>query len=83
MAIGLAALLTATPGVAWAPQPGSQTLFVTSPVFETLYEGTRGPGKTNALLKVLEPYGIKEMAQSGLLAIGRGSKSITERVFKN
>ena len=50
MAIGLAALLTATPGVAWAPQPGSQTLFVTSPVFETLYEGTRGPGKTNALL---------------------------------
>ena len=30
-----------------------------------------------ALLRVLEPYGIKEMAQSGLLAIGRGSKSIT------
>lgn len=36
--------------VAWAPQPGSQTLFVASPIFETLYEGTRGPGKTNALL---------------------------------
>ena len=39
--------------------------------------------KTQALLRVLEPYGIKELAQSGLLAIGRGSKSITERVFKN
>ena len=46
-------------------------------------EVTGDSGKTNALLKVLEPFGIKEMAQSGLLAIGRGSKSITERVFKN
>jgi len=46
-------------------------------------EVTGDSGKTEALLKVLEPFGIKEIAQSGLLAIGRGSKSITERVFKN
>jgi acetolactate synthase-1/3 small subunit len=46
-------------------------------------ESTGDSGKIQALLKVLEPYGIKEIAQSGLLAIGRGSKSITERVFKN
>ena len=46
-------------------------------------EVTGDSGKTNALLRVLEPYGIKEIAQSGLLAIGRGGKSITERVFKN
>ncbi|MFT2815880.1 acetolactate synthase small subunit [Leifsonia sp. A12D58] len=46
-------------------------------------EVTGDSGKTQALLRVLEPYGIKEMAQSGLLAIGRGSKSITDRVFKN
>ncbi|HEV7565640.1 MAG: acetolactate synthase small subunit [Microbacteriaceae bacterium] len=46
-------------------------------------EVTGDGGKTQALLKVLEPYGIREIAQSGLLAIGRGSKSITERVFKN
>jgi acetolactate synthase-1/3 small subunit len=46
-------------------------------------EVTGDSGKTNALLKVLEPYGIKEMAQSGLLAIGRGPKSISERVYKN
>ncbi|WP_136708025.1 acetolactate synthase small subunit [Agromyces sp. H66] len=45
-------------------------------------EVTGDSGKTNALLRVLEPYGIKEIAQSGLLAIGRGGKSITERVFK-
>ena len=46
-------------------------------------EVTGDSGKTTASLKVLEPYGIKEIAQSGLLAIGRGGKSITERVFKS
>jgi hypothetical protein len=34
----------------WAPQPGSQLAFVSCPIDEALYEGTRGPGKTNALL---------------------------------
>ncbi|WP_350349591.1 acetolactate synthase small subunit [Agromyces sp. G08B096] len=46
-------------------------------------EVTGDSGKTQALLRVLEPYGIKEIAQSGLLAIGRGGKSITERVFRS
>ena len=46
-------------------------------------ETTGDTGKIQAFLRVLEPYGIKEIAQSGLLAIGRGSKSITERVYKN
>lgn len=46
-------------------------------------EVTGDSGKTQALLRVLEPFGIKEMAQSGVLAIGRGSKSITDRVFRN
>ena len=46
-------------------------------------EVTGDSGKVEALLRVLEPYGIKEIAQSGLLAIGRGGKSITERVLKN
>jgi acetolactate synthase I/III small subunit len=45
-------------------------------------EVTGDTAKTHALLRVLEPYGIKEIAQSGLLAIGRGGKSITERVSK-
>ncbi len=45
-------------------------------------ETTGDTAKIQAFLRVLEPYGIKEIAQSGLLAIGRGSKSITERVFK-
>jgi acetolactate synthase-1/3 small subunit len=48
-----------------------------------IIETTGDSGKIQALLRVLEPYGIKEIAQSGLLAMGRGSKSITDRVFKN
>jgi acetolactate synthase-1/3 small subunit len=48
-----------------------------------IIETTGDSGKIQAFLRVLEPYGIKEVAQSGLLAMGRGSKSITDRVFKN
>jgi hypothetical protein len=38
--------------ITWAPQPGSQDIFLKMPneVIEVLYEGTRGPGKTDALL---------------------------------
>lgn len=36
--------------ITWAPQPGSQAAFLACPLFEVLYEGTRGPGKTDALL---------------------------------
>lgn len=46
-------------------------------------EVTGDTGKVQAFLRVLEQYGIKEIAQSGLIAVGRGSKSITERVYKN
>lgn len=46
-------------------------------------EVTGDSGKIQAFLRVLEPFGIKEIAQSGLIAVGRGSKSITERVYKS
>jgi len=39
-----------TNNTAWMPQPGSQTAFITCPYWEVLYEGTRGPGKTDALI---------------------------------
>ena len=45
-------------------------------------EVTGDKGKIEAFLRALEPFGIKELAQSGLLAIGRGGKSITERVLR-
>ena len=34
----------------WAPQPGSQQAFLSCPVFEVLLHGSRGGGKTDALL---------------------------------
>lgn len=34
----------------WMPLPGSQHAFLTCPVFECLFEGTRGPGKTMTLI---------------------------------
>ena len=37
-------------GLRWAPQPGPQQLFVASPVFEVVYGGARGGGKTDASL---------------------------------
>ncbi|WBU39282.1 acetolactate synthase small subunit [Homoserinibacter sp. YIM 151385] len=46
-------------------------------------EVTGDSGKVQAFLRVLEPYGIRELAQSGLLAMGRGPKSITERVLRS
>ena len=47
-----------------------------------IIEVTGDTSKCQALLKVLEPFGIKELVQSGVLAMGRGSKSITEKVSK-
>jgi acetolactate synthase I/III small subunit len=45
-------------------------------------EITGDKGKVDAFLRAVEPFGIKELAQSGLVAIGRGGKSITERVLR-
>ncbi|WP_265444796.1 acetolactate synthase small subunit [Flexivirga meconopsidis] len=42
-------------------------------------EATGTPEKLDALLAVLEPYGVREIVQSGLVAVGRGGKSITDR----
>ncbi len=42
--------------VVWAPQEGSQAEFLACPIFEALYHGTRGPGKTDALLMSFAQY---------------------------
>ena len=39
--------------------------------------GTRD--KIDAMLEVLTPYGILELAQSGMVAVGRGSKRMTDK----
>ena len=46
---------------------------------DSLVVGHRKSGKLEALLQMLAPYGIRELVQSGLVALGRGSKSLTER----
>ncbi|MFS0886903.1 acetolactate synthase small subunit [Aeromicrobium sp. 179-A 4D2 NHS] len=45
-------------------------------------EATGDAGKLTAMLNVLEPFGIREIAQSGRVAIGRGSRSITDRTLR-
>jgi|SRR3954451_5486246 acetolactate synthase-1/3 small subunit len=46
-------------------------------------EVTGNPDKLEAFLKVVEPFGIRELVQSGMVAIGRGSRSITDRALRS
>jgi acetolactate synthase I/III small subunit len=39
-------------------------------------------GKLEDFLRVIEPYGVRELVQSGVVAIGRGGRSITERALR-
>ncbi|HEY8339865.1 MAG TPA: acetolactate synthase small subunit [Egibacteraceae bacterium] len=41
-------------------------------------EATGSPEKLAAMVRLLSPYGIRELVRSGMIAVGRGSKSITE-----
>jgi len=36
-------------------------------------------GKIHAFLDMIEPYGVKELVQSGSVALARGSRSITDK----
>jgi len=45
-------------------------------------EATGDAAKLIAMLNVLEPFGIREIAQSGRVAIGRGARSITDRALR-
>ena len=46
-------------------------------------EATGAPDKLAAMLRVLEPFGIKELVQSGVVALGRGERSITDRTLRS
>jgi acetolactate synthase-1/3 small subunit len=45
-------------------------------------EATGKHEKLEALLRILDQYGIKELVQSGLVAVGRGPRSITDRTVR-
>jgi len=45
-------------------------------------EATGNREKLDALIRMLEPFGIKELVQSGMVAVGRGGRSITDRALR-
>lgn len=45
-------------------------------------EATGNADKLEALLRVLEPFGVKELVQSGMVAVGRGPRSIADRSMR-
>ena len=45
-------------------------------------EVTGNPDKLDSFLRVLEPFGVRELVQSGLVAISRGGRSIADRALR-
>ncbi|TAK70674.1 MAG: acetolactate synthase small subunit [Actinomycetota bacterium] len=45
-------------------------------------EATGGPDKVSALLAALEPFGIRELVQSGVVGLARGTRSMTDRALR-
>ncbi|MFV2143470.1 acetolactate synthase small subunit [Isoptericola sp. G70] len=45
-------------------------------------EATGTSAKLDALLAALAPFGVREIVKSGTLAVGRGSRSITDRALE-
>ena len=45
-------------------------------------EATGDAEKIAAFLKMVEPFGLRELVQSGRVALGRGSRSITDRSLR-
>jgi acetolactate synthase-1/3 small subunit len=43
---------------------------------------TGNAGKIADFLRIMEPFGIRELVQSGMVAIGRGPRSISERSLR-
>ena len=46
-------------------------------------EATGRPDKIAALLEVLTPFGIREIVQSGAVALGRGGRAISDRSLRS
>ncbi|MGA9748826.1 MAG: acetolactate synthase small subunit [Nocardioides sp.] len=43
---------------------------------------TGNAGKLEDFLRVVEPFGVRELVQSGMVAIGRGGRSISDRTLR-
>ena len=56
-----------------ADTPPAAQLTISAPL------GIGADPKLVALLEMLEPYGVRELVQSGMVAVARGSRSLTDR----
>ena len=45
-------------------------------------EATGNPGKIEAMLEMLAPYGIRELVRTGRVGLARGSKGISDRPIR-
>jgi len=45
-------------------------------------EAVGTPERLDMLVRILEPFGVRELVQSGVVAIGRGSRSISDRALR-
>lgn len=45
-------------------------------------EATGTADKLEALIRVLDPFGIRELVQSGMVAVSRGGRSMTDRSLR-
>jgi acetolactate synthase-1/3 small subunit len=48
-----------------------------------IIESTGRPEKNVALLELLAPYGIRELVQSGVVAVARGGRAMTDRALRS
>lgn len=69
-------IISPPPKVVWRPLPGSQALAIACPAHVILYEGTRGPGKTDAQL-----MRFRRLVGKGYGRFWRGI--IMDREYKN
>ncbi len=59
---------------------GGKVVDVTAEILTV--EAVGKPEKLAAMLSLLEPYGVRELVQSGLVALGRGNRSMTDRAAR-
>jgi acetolactate synthase I/III small subunit len=64
--------------VAAGGESRAQVLQIAEDLDAVTLEATGSADKLEAMVRLLAPYGIRELVRSGTLGIGRGSKSITE-----
>ena len=67
----------------WEPQPGPQTLLLQCPVFEILFGGARGGGKSDAVLGEFACHAYEYGAQAIGLCIRRERIQLTELIERS